>query len=496
MKLAQHQRHFKLLNTLSLFFVLFGIFIRLIQYIDNRSLWADEASLALNIINRSYGELLQPLDHNQAAPPGFLWVEKLATQLLGDSEYALRLFPFVCGLVSLVAFYYLARRYAAPIAAPIAIALFASLRYTIYYTTEVKQYSSDVMIAILLSLLLLPPRRPHKLLLAVSGSVAIWFSHPAVFVLGGLETSTLLSAPPKQRWSLLVERSPVYLAWLLNFALMYFLTISGTLNNETLVDSWALRYPESIFDIVWLLDSLGRFFHRPLGFEAIADGVAAFAFILGCIALFKKNRSLLLALTAPIGATVVASYLHKYPFRDRLVLFLAPFAILIVAEGVSWLLQRHTQRWLMSILGLVILAVLLFPPLTRATQLAIRPERVAEVRAAIEYVQSRQQPGDTFYVYYGSMNQFLYYAPKYGYQDGDYILGIHEIPEEGEAAGKKWQKYQKEIDNLRGQERVWLLFRGKEPEEEALLPYLNRIGRPLDSFKQPGVFVYLYDLRE
>jgi len=39
----------------------FGFVIRLVQYLSNRSLWGDEASIALNIINRSYQELLTPL---------------------------------------------------------------------------------------------------------------------------------------------------------------------------------------------------------------------------------------------------------------------------------------------------------------------------------------------------------------------------------------------------------------------------------------------------
>ncbi|MDE5108199.1 MAG: hypothetical protein O4808_14405, partial [Trichodesmium sp. St17_bin3_1_1] len=56
--------------------IAFGVALRLIQYLSNRSLWADEAVLALNIVNRSYLELMQPLDYDQGAPIGFLIVEK------------------------------------------------------------------------------------------------------------------------------------------------------------------------------------------------------------------------------------------------------------------------------------------------------------------------------------------------------------------------------------------------------------------------------------
>lgn len=123
---AQH-RPLKLFSYLPLIILLFGILIRLVQYISNRSLWADEASIALNVTHRSYLELLQPLEHNQAAPPGFLWMEKLAFQLFGNNEYAFRLFPLIAGIISLVAFYQLGQWAVSPIAFPIAMTLFACL---------------------------------------------------------------------------------------------------------------------------------------------------------------------------------------------------------------------------------------------------------------------------------------------------------------------------------------------------------------------------------
>jgi len=47
-------------------------------YIENRSLWDDEASLALNIVYKNFSELTQVLDYHQAAPIGFLFIRSLA----------------------------------------------------------------------------------------------------------------------------------------------------------------------------------------------------------------------------------------------------------------------------------------------------------------------------------------------------------------------------------------------------------------------------------
>lgn len=490
-----------LLKYLSLLFVLFGILTRLIQYLSNRSLWGDEASVALNIVNRSYVELLAPLDYNQAAPPGFLWLEKTSIQLFGDSEYSLRLFPLVASIVSLILFYKLANRYTCAIAAPMAIALFALGRYTVYYATEVKQYSSDIMVTLLLCLLLIP--LCHQLLnpkqsfgLCLVGAIAIWCSHPAVFVLAGIELGYLIIASAKQRRSLILNRLPIYITWLLSFSLLYFLTISGTMNDRVLVSYWESAYPDSLFDIVWLLDTFGRFFYRPLGFLGITDGVAMLAFVVGCVAYYRNSRTILVVLTSPILATVLASYLHKYPFKERLVLFLAPLAILIIAEGIAFLLTqfRGRYRYITSV-GFVVFFALLVPPIFSAGQLVIYPRQVEEIRPVIEYIKSHQKPGDGLYVHHKSTSQFMYYAKKYGYLEGDYILGNDELADEDEATQEKGEQYQQEIEQLRDRRRAWFLFKSINSEEKSLLSYLNQVGQQIDFVRQQGALVYLYDLK-
>jgi uncharacterized membrane protein len=134
------------------FLVGLGVAVRLVAYLYNRSLWRDEALLASNIESRSYAGLLQPLDNQQAAPVGFLMLEHFVVQVLGNSEYALRLVPLLAGIASLFLLRSVARKSLAREAVPIALGFFAISEKVVYYSSEVKQYSTDVAICLALVL--------------------------------------------------------------------------------------------------------------------------------------------------------------------------------------------------------------------------------------------------------------------------------------------------------------------------------------------------------
>ena len=180
-----------------------GVLLRLARYADNRSLWLDEAYLSLNIIDKSPTELLGKLDFLQAAPPGFLLLEKLAVVLLGDSEYVLRLVPLIAGIASLMVFQAVARRFLSPGALLLAVALFAVNEPLVYYASETKPYGSDVLVALVLLLLACrvteraADRANLRLaMLAVGGLVGVWLSFPAVFVLAGIVVALRLRDAP------------------------------------------------------------------------------------------------------------------------------------------------------------------------------------------------------------------------------------------------------------------------------------------------------------
>ncbi|HEY9646731.1 MAG TPA: glycosyltransferase family 39 protein, partial [Chroococcidiopsis sp.] len=321
----------------------FGIYIRIVQYLHNRALWADEAALTLNILNRSYLELFLPLDNEQGAPIGFLLVERLMVQLLGSSEFALRLFPLICGIGSLFLLYILAKRLLLPSAVPIVLWLAASSDRLIYYSSEVKQYSTDVTIALALTLFLLSIReqlyRPRAVALtAAVGSMAIWWSHPAIFVLAGVELAFILTDLLQRKKLYVLGKLPIYGAWLLSFVAFYLFSLQRLSNNDVLLTSWTGRgLPPSPLDLGWSIRALSEYFYNPVGFVGAFKAIAILAALMGCISWFRRKPETLLLMVLPIAVTLFASYLDKYPFNGRLILFLYPFAAMAIAEGFEFM---------------------------------------------------------------------------------------------------------------------------------------------------------------
>jgi hypothetical protein len=520
---VEHQRHPLLCRQISIALLTFGLLLNLINYLSNRSIWYDELQLILNLMGKSYGKLWLGLANNQAAPPLFLWIEKFSFQLGGNHEYVWRLPPFSAGIISIILFYRLAHATTQGITTPIAIALFSTSESIIYFSAETKPYIVDLAIGLALMLILYPLHARsfnyrQSVFLGLLGSIFILLSFPTVFMLAGNELVSWLKTPKRLLGRILKNRVLAYLAWLTSFSLLYFVSISQTLDNESLVTSWAARYPRSMFDFVWLFDAIGRFFYQPLGFSGYADGLAIFAFLCGCIAIYRRDRWLLIWLNAPFLVTLTASFCHQYPFRGRLVLFLAPYSLLVIAEGISFLLLSLkkpsnpglTYQSLVGLIGLFLLLMLTVPTLSQSTQRLFKPEIFAfdHLRPIIREIQSDWEQGDQLFVFPSAQLIFRYYSERYSFQPKEVIFGQNSVPEFKQFSAETALPYQQEISQLKGRGRVWFLFMSKSPVSEGklvaninrsvitqgmLLSDLNRLGRQLKLVRESNALGALYD---
>lgn len=491
--------------------ILGGGIVRIVQYLFNRSLWADEASLALNIVSRSYGDLLRPLAYDQGAPVGFLFLEKLATQIVAPNEYGLRLVPLLGGLAAPIAFYGISRKYFARHTILLALCLLCFLYPFVYFSTEVKQYSTDVLAA--LGCFWVARQTEFKfvaggraVLLALLGAILIWISYPAIFVLAGITCGLGLKAwLERSRTTVRAfgQRLFIYVSWSTSFLLFYFISIRELGSNETLQESWQekgafLDADTLAAGLIWPLDRLGRFFYSPLGFPGPWDGIAIVLFLVGCVCLYRRQRNELLVFLFPIVLTLFAACIQSYPFHGRLVLFLSPFFIWPMAAGASGLMEA--KNIYIKGIGIILSTLLVLQTLQKTAPLFYTPNLREEIRPVIEHVRARSQANDRLYIFQRGRLQFLFYAERYGYEPDDYILGIDDLDDlDGTGVSERERRrYYRDLAQLRGNPRVWVLFSHAwvTEENELVANYLDCWGRRLESFQAAGAFVYLYDMSQ
>ncbi len=468
-----------------------GALLRVAQYLANRSLFLDEAGLAMSALRRSYAGMLQPLELGQVAPAGFMMLEKLAVVLFGESEYALRLVPLLAGLASLLLFRRVALRCLEGAAVPIAVGLFALCGRLIDYSSELKQYSTDVAICLLLLDTALQAReaasgRRPILLLGAFGAAAIWISHPAVFVLAAAGVTLAVSAALSGDWKRLRLLVAAVLLWVGSFVACWAATLAVTARNTAMAALWAEGFPHSISDLMWLPRVLGAMFEYAAG--PSFRGLGVLAFFVGCLALAVSDREKLALLAAPFLLTLIAAAGHRYPFADRLILFLFPPLFLLIGIGADRI--RAGLHAAAPMAGAVWLALLFFHPVRDAARDLVRPRTREELRPVFTEVLAKRRPEDRIYVYHGANCAFLYYSRRFGFPPEDAVIGIHTTND--------WTLYREDLGRLR-RGRTWVLFShvftsDGMNEERLFLHFLDDMGRRLDAVAKPGASAYLYDL--
>ena len=465
--------------------------LRLWQYLAGTSLWIDEAALARNILERHGRALAAPLDYAQVAPVGFLFVEKAIAAVAGSGEYALRAFPIACGLASLVLFARLAARVLPGWAAVYAVALFSFGIPFIYFSSQLKQYSSDIAatLCIVLAALVvrergLTPRRAFWL--GAAGVAAAAISQTALVVMAGVAAGQALLAWTERDRAAARGLAVTWALWgpaAVLVALHSLGSVSAT-DREYFRWFWSDGFmpvpPATLPEALWLPRKLiwvfGAFApglgHTHGGMNYRWSAVFAAVMLYGCWALWRDRRDAALFLLLPVAGVLVLSAASLYPFTARLVSFVVPSLLLATAAGAARLLSRLPRQ--LQFLAPVVLAVMGGAPLY-AIATAMPPSRVQEMRPVVSHVSSRHERGDRIYVYSGAGLAFSYYAPRARLSQDGVVRGRCSLDDP--------RRYLRELDGLRGHPRVWLVFTHEQRDGELtlILGYLDRIGRRLDS---------------
>jgi len=392
---------------------LVGVLLRLRQYLTGRSLWADEASLALNIVNRNFGGMFRMLDYDQGAPVGFLLVEKLSNLMLGRSEYVLRLFPLLAGILSIWLFYVLLKRVTSGAGLLTALALFALNPRLVYYSSEVKQYIVDVIVTISLLLVTAPflEERSQKrdfVWLGLAGFFALWFSHPALFVLAGIGLTLVIICLQKRDLRNLGYVLGVGGTWLLTLGILYFLILKDLKQNAYMQEYWQGAFlpmpPWS--DPAWF----GRSLNENIGLQFGIPYAVYLVFglmLAGWVVLWTTKRNYAMAFGFILLVTLTASALMLYPVFERMILFLIPIGLVLLGKIVEYIHQRiQNPRWVGTAVTVTLAGFLIFGPLVTSAGYFVEPKYYEHIRPSMEFLQSTWRPGDVLYVSNAEVSAF------------------------------------------------------------------------------------------
>ena len=409
-----------------------GLGLRAVHYLLRRSLWIDEARLAVNVAGRSAGALLQPLAFDQSAPPLFLWALKAVTELFGPGELAFRAVPLLASLATLALMYPVACRLAGPGPAVLATAVFAVAPPLVYFANETKPYATDALVTLGLLALALRCRSGADARawrhIGAAGAAAVWLSAPAILVLAGLGLALVLHRPSRTGGGARIVAAGGL--WLASFAAAYALVYRDATANPYLNAYWApsllaLASPDVVrriwSGVEWTL--WGTFTARPRPVTASPLERALFlpvtllllAFLAAGLARIRRGGGALGLAAAPLVPVAIAVAAGIYPLAPRLFVFAAPLLILLVTAGAGLLADRMSparRPVAYAALSLVLVAA----PLRFALEDLVRWSRPEHARPLIERYL-RDGHGEPVYVHPGALPAWAFYTTDWGRPD-------------------------------------------------------------------------------
>lgn len=497
-----------------------GICLRVYYYLQNRSLWIDECFFAFSIFDNDLFNNLQLQKYNQLSPFGFIFIEKLIISLFGHSEYALRFFPLICGIASILLFYKLLKRFYSGIALIVPLSLFSFSSQLIYYSSEAKQYSGDVLITIILILLGLKLESNNissklKKIILISAPFYIFFSLTSIFTLSAITIYFLLQYFLLKKRRLVKENIIFSAGWISSLIFYFIYNYDTQVRNTTLHKFWHYGFvSEKISAIKILEDAFSYISFRDFSFDLTI-------FTIGIISILIRKKLLGLYLITPIILLTTCSFLKLYPAAQRLILFIIPIVFFTIGECVDFI--TSSKKLPIRVWGIALVWIFLILQLDTNLGELNKSMKKEDIKYCLKYINKNKKPNDIIYLQYFSQYCFRYYAKDFGFNDNFPLISNWSHPK----IKKDFYKYQRwytkpnynkvfiskaskyttlnrrkidyELKMLKNNKRVWILFsHDAVAYSEKFKSHLNRYGKQLDFVTVPGreyadSHLYLYD---
>lgn len=320
----------------------FAVCLFIYQYLFRYGFWLDELSVADNLVQKSFLNLLKPLKKNQIAPVMFLWVEKslmISADILYKNwvEYFMRIYPFLCGLGVVLLYYKTVFKLTnSKYISLIAYTLLVFNPVFIYYTSEAKQYMCELFFAVLLVYVWLNQSekgwnvKSTTLFLSVA-LLSVLNSHTICFVLLPMGLYDGWQLLQKNKWNikkaLKNKDTKFYIlryAGCLIFLLAYYFYFLHNHPSAQYMKNYWTNYFINFENCLKLpADSFAWFFPK----------INVWIFLLGLLSLLslKKKQAFILSFFI-LFAHIMFSYFKMYPVNDRLVFYWMLFLPICIAS--------------------------------------------------------------------------------------------------------------------------------------------------------------------
>lgn len=319
--------------VIGLIFIL-GIFLRTSLYISNNVFEDDECRLVISMLDKNLWQMFLPLGFAQSAPPVFLLFSKLAGELSGYAEAAMKFIPFVSGIAAFALFFLFCKEYfSQKLSLVICLFLFAINQNYIAYSSVFKQYSADILFCILclfffpkINIAMLNTKKLSILSLILI-LLPLCSLPSALFIAAFIILNLIDNFKNKEFYKKLIF---ILIPFVFCMVLYY---IFNLVPSKVNMDEIYLNYWDNGFWKLSLVDFI-RILAFNLKFDFAPNNLALFEIILViwgsfiCAIDWSEKRKISLFILFSIIIAFFTSLLHIYPLAGRVGLFLSPLFIL------------------------------------------------------------------------------------------------------------------------------------------------------------------------
>ncbi len=374
------------------------------RYLARLGLRYDESRVVMNLLERNYAELLQPLDYDQGAPVGFLWLHKAMIDWVSFSEWGLRLPTLIAGLLIPWLVWDAARRLADPMAGTLAVLMVIFHREIGLYVPEVKQYAFDC--AATAGMLWVWSRLPEGrhsfrvwLGLAVMGLILPWLSHAALFGMAGFGLALLWrTVAAKDDRGELMNVMGIGAVWSLGLAALYVLQLRELAGEEWAKVWWADHFAPLPFTCEWSARWGWRVVSKFL-FGTYLGSYLVPIYLTGLWIFWRRTPGTVILLLVPMLVMWIASSQESYPFYGRFLLFSLPLAGLPLGAGAAaWWRAGPKLKLLQWPLRFVVIFWVCVVVKEGARSRLGDHNNMIDARPLLEHVNREQLSGDTVWM--------------------------------------------------------------------------------------------------